>query len=211
MKKLSPGQPIAPGFLIASPKLDDSPFERAVVAMVRHDGEGAMGFIVNKPVELERVDFGTLLMNAHEAIADQIMESCFKVPLYFGGPVRMEQLWLIQQSVAGWEQGDLETDDDGEIMFAERWHVLYAASAIEAVARGERLAPYRPFMGYAGWGPGQLEDEIEDGAWLLLSWEEALLFPEDAEVCWAQALERLGVDPMAFLMMGKVGPGSAAN
>lgn len=205
MKKLSPGQPIAPGFLIASPKLDDSPFERAVVAMVRHDEEGAMGFIVNKPVELERVDFGSLLVSAHESIADQIVESCFKMPIQFGGPVRMEQLWLIQQSVADWDLGDLDTEEDGELMFAERWHILFAATAIEAVARGERVAPYRPFMGYAGWGPRQLEDEIEDGAWLVLPWDEGLLFPEDAEVCWSTALAALGVDPMAFLMMGKRG------
>jgi putative transcriptional regulator len=205
MKKHSAGQPIAPGFLIASPKLDDSPFERAVVAMVRHDDQGAMGFIVNKPMDLERVDFGSLLAAAHEEIADQIVESCYKVPLYFGGPVRTDQLWLIQRSAADWEQGDLETEEEGELMFAERWHVLFAATAIEAVARGHRVAPYRPFMGYAGWGPGQLEDEMEDGAWLFLPWEEAFLFPEDAEGCWARALAEVGVEPMAFLMMGKVG------
>ena len=211
---VSPTQPsrsISPGFLIASPKLDGSPFERAVVVMVHHDEEGAMGFIINKPLE---IDFGSLIQSVNDEIGLQIIPESFTMPVHFGGPVRIEQLWLIfQRDLEGEEDREanqrllekMSEPDDGALSFGDGWFLAASGDIIEGFAMGSQYGEYRPFIGYAGWGPGQLESEIDDGSWLLLDFERDLFFDSLPAVHWDDALERIGVDPTAFLMMGKAG------
>lgn len=205
------GQSISPGYLVASPKLDGSPFERAVVAMVHHDDEGAMGFILNKPLE---IDFGSLIQSVNEGIARDIVPQSFTIPVHFGGPVRIEQLWLIfQRSIRGEESLEsnrrllkrLKEPDDGALTFSDGWFLAASSEIIEGFAVGEEAGEYRPFIGYAGWGPGQLEEEIDDGSWLLLDFEEDFFFDALPTLHWEDALQRLGVNATAFLMMGKAG------
>lgn len=202
---------ISPGFLIASPKLDDSPFERAVIVMVQHDDEGAMGFIINKPLE---IDFGSLIQSVNDDIAPQITPQSFDIPVHFGGPVRVEQLWLIfQRQLAGQEDhlanqrllAKMQQPDDGAMTFSDGWFLAASGDIIEGFALGHQYGAFRPFIGYAGWGPGQLEEEIEEGSWLLLDFDEDFFFDSLPGLHWDDALERLGVDPTAFLMMGKAG------
>lgn len=190
-----PAASLAPGYLIASPKLDGSLFERAVIMMVHHDEEGAMGFIVNKPLDM---DVGGLFASMDSAILDQIDPRCARVDVHFGGPVRMEQLWVLlcEDSAEG-----LTFDEDGTIVFGERWCVLAAAEDIERVMRGEHGAVCWPCLGYSGWGAGQLEEELADGSWLFLDFDEALVLDEAEDEQWSRALELLGVAPMAFMMM----------
>jgi len=194
----------APGFLIASPRLDGSPFERAVIVMVHHDEDGAMGFIVNKPLS---IDLGSLLQTADEVLTGQIMDSCFDLNVRFGGPVRVEQLWLIYQENERHtllERDFDELEERGLLHFDERWCLVADSDSIEDFVYGKRHDSYRPYIGYTGWGPGQLEGEIDEGSWLLLDFHEEMVFDEnEPEECWQQALERLGVNPMAFLMMAK--------
>lgn len=205
---------ISPGFIIASPKLDGTPFERAVVVMVHHDEEGAMGFIVNKPLEL---DFGSLIESVNDDIASQILPECFEMPVHFGGPVRVEQLWLLfQRNIAEMEDeqdrlanqhllSKLELPDDGALTFCDGWFLAASGEIIEGFAMGQQHGDYRPLIGYAGWGPGQLETEIEEGSWLMLDFDGDFLLDSLPDVHWDEALERLGVDPAAFLMMAKSG------
>lgn len=197
---------LAPGFLIASPKLAGGPFERAVIVMVHHDDEGAMGFIVNKPLS---IDFGSLLQGAEQEVVGPVVESCYEQSVHFGGPVRVEQLWLIYQQLHPSEDvfEDMRSiEEDGLLKFDEEWYLVADSESIEEFVHGERHDPYRPYIGYTGWGPGQLEEEIEEGSWLFLEFEEDLILDQpDPEECWEDALERLGVNPMAFLMMGEVG------
>ncbi|MEM1349987.1 MAG: YqgE/AlgH family protein [Myxococcota bacterium] len=194
---------LAPGFLIASPKLDGSPFERAVIVMVHHDDQGAMGFIVNKPLD---IDFGSLLESVQEDeyASRAIADGCFDVFVHFGGPVRVEQLWVIYNH----DGVPFEPDNDhGMISFGGTWTLVASSDSIEAFAFGERVNAFLPFIGYTGWGPGQLEGELEEGSWLCLDFQDDLVLDQDAdgEDIWAEALGRLGVHPMAFLMMSKVG------
>src|SRR5690554_939968 len=83
---------MSPAFLVASPRLDGSPFERAVILLVHHDLSGAMGYIINKPVD---VDFGTLISSVNTEIESKILADRFQKAVYFGGPVRLEQLWVL--------------------------------------------------------------------------------------------------------------------
>ncbi len=206
-----PSRSISPGFLIASPRLDGSPFERAVVVMVHHDAEGAMGFIINKPLE---IDFGSLIQSVNDDLAQRILPESYDVPVHFGGPVRIEQLWLIfQRDVEGqFHQPEnqalfkkLGNPHEGALSFSEGWFLAASGEIIEGFAVGRQSGDYRPFIGYAGWGPGQLESEIDDGSWLLLDFDEDFFFDFLPGVHWDEALQKLGVDPTAFLMMGKMG------
>lgn len=199
---------LSPGFLIASPKLDDSPFERAVIVMVHHNEQGAMGFIINKPLT---IDLGSLLETAEETLPGEIDEGCFDASVHFGGPVRVEQLWLIYRGDEPHELSEDEIEqleDKGQLHFTDHWCLVADSRSIESFVYGTRTDPYRPYIGYTGWGPGQLEDEIEDGSWLFLDFQEDLVFGElEPDECWDEALARLGVNPMAFLMMAKAGRG----
>lgn len=187
---------LSPGFLIASPRLDGSIFERTVIVLVHHDGEGAMGFIVNKAID---VDFGTLLEMV-DMDQDRISPRCYDEAVYLGGPVRIEQLWVIRDTPAAGPS--MEPED---IAFHPQWHVATTADAIREVAHSAKHGSFRPYMGYAGWGPGQLEDEIAEGSWLLLDFDESLMFSTDLEAVWATALGRLGVSEASFAMMAKAG------
>lgn len=196
---------LAPGFLIASPKLDGSPFERALIVMVHHDEEGAMGFIVNKALD---IDFGSLLQSADEKFVRGIADRCYEIDVHFGGPVRVEQLWVIYQqggALAASEQEIAhEVEELGTLRFGQEWFLASSSEIIEQIASGQKAQAYRPFVGYTGWGPGQLEEELEDGSWLCLGFDEDLVFKRGEEDAWALALERLGVSPMAFTLMGKM-------
>ena len=170
-----------------------------------------MGFILNKPLE---IDFGSLIQNVNDDIARQIVPESFDIPVHFGGPVRIEQLWLIfQRQLEGREDHvanqkllqKMSDPDDGALTFSDGWFLAASGDIIEGFAMGQQYGTYRPFIGYAGWGPGQLEAEIEDGSWLLLDFDDDFFFDSLPGVHWNEALKRLGVDPTAFLMMGKSG------
>jgi putative transcriptional regulator len=195
---------IAPGFLIASPKLDGSPFERAVILMVQHDSGGSMGFIINKRVD---INFGSLLVSVDEALEAKISEETFAHSVFFGGPVRVSQLWLIHHE-DGLEPTDdpdaiAEREERGDIIFARDWRVTASAEAIESVAANGADGPLFPVLGYSGWGGGQLEGEIEEGSWLMCDFSEELLQHADTQSMWKKALDQTGVHPTAFLMMAK--------
>lgn len=194
----------APGFLISSPRLEGSPFERAVVLMVQHGEEGAMGYIVNKPLQLT---FGGLMASVDGALEERMAGSTRERAVLYGGPVRTSQLWLIHQD-RGAERSDDQAVEaaraaDGDIVFADGWVVSASAMAIERVGASASTPPVYPVLGYAGWGPGQLEAEIGEGSWLWCAMDEELLTEAEPEQMWDRALARTGVHPAAFLMMAR--------
>lgn len=206
-RSLDLSKSLSPGYLIASPRLDGSPFERAVVAVVHHDDEGAMGFIINKPLE---IDFGSLIQSVNDDIARRVVKKSFDIHVHFGGPVRIEQLWMIfkedEQCLGNYsEKFKRGLEDSSTLAFHEGWFLAASGDVIEGFALGLQAGRYRPFIGYCGWGCGQLESEIEEGSWLVMDFEEDLFFHSQANVNWDSALNRLGVDPTAFLMMGRAG------
>ena len=148
---------LAPGFLIASPRLDGSPFERALIVIVHHDDEGAMGFIVNKPLS---IDLGSLLQSADEALTGEITASCYDTHVHFGGPVQVEQLWLIYNDptqarpprMPGLGKQGLSTQ--GRLQFDENWCLIADSDSIEDFIYGHRLAALPTLHRVHGLGPG---------------------------------------------------------
>jgi len=173
---------IAPGFLVASPQLQDPNFERTVVLMLEHrDEEGSLGLVINRPagVELELV-LGEMKIPFREEAIDDAPR------ILYGGPVSPERGWVLHSD--DW-RGD-ETH-----FVAEGLAVTSTPDVLEAI--GEGVGPTRHCfcLGYAGWGPGQLVEEIKTGAWINVPFDIELVLGEPLEERWAAALRRLGIDP----------------
>lgn len=173
-----------------------------MILMVNHDVEGAMGFIINRPLD---VDFGSLLELVD--LDGTIAPAAYEQDVFFGGPVRVEQLWVMYHGML--EGADPQRTFDGlrehgEVRFHDEWALSGTAHSIESFALGSGATAFRPFVGYTGWGPGQLEEEIGEGAWLMIDFDAEFVL-ESTDTMWDLALDRLGLDEATFLLMGKAG------
>lgn len=182
---------LAPGFLLASPQLGDPNFERTVVLLGHHDGEGALGWVIN----------GRALVPVRQLLRDADLvpsgvtlpeTEAFSAVARVGGPVMPGSAWLVYWRDEGAGSYAGEHDLGGGLA------VTGAREAVEAVARGEGPRRFRMFLGYAGWGPQQVEGEIRAGAWLPSAFDASLLGLE-AEAIWAVGYKQaVGTVPMAF-------------
>jgi putative transcriptional regulator len=160
--------------LIAEPMLGDPNFDRSVVLMIEHNADGALGVVLNRPTELE-VD-AVLSEWAALAAAPSV--------LYMGGPVEQNGVLAlgrrraVDAEVPGWTQvlGDVGTVD------------LH----LDPDDLRDGLDGIRFFAGYSGWGGGQLETELAEGAWLVVPAEAGDVFAADPETMWRSVLRRQG-------------------
>lgn len=174
---------LAPGFLVASPSLDCPFFHHAVVLLVEHNEEGSFGFVVNRTTD---VRFRQVLGEVgFEVDAVSPPEAAVMV----GGPVSPETGWIVYDPTTG--------EDGGEESFRISDQVAVSASLgmLEKLAAGEGPSRRMMILGYAGWGSGQLEEEMRDGSWIPVDLDAALVFDTPVEDRWAGALATLGIDP----------------
>jgi putative transcriptional regulator len=174
--------------LIASPVLVDPNFHRTVVLIAEHTDEGAMGLVLNRPAE-------TLVA---EAVPDLSELADSGAPLYVGGPVAADSVIVLAEfddpSLAGvLLDGDLGFVGGGADDFAE-------------VAGGLRRA--RVFAGHSGWGPGQLEGELEEEAWIVEPPRREEIFSEDPDALWAAVLRRKGRE---YALLSTMPPDPSVN
>ncbi len=176
---------LAPGFLVAAPPLGDPNFDRSVVLLAAHGDDGAFGWIINGRAIMTLPD---LLVRADIVKDAPEVEGAVRV----GGPVSPEQVWLVYPERSRFEgvEGQFEVGT-GVIACASR-------RVLELIA--ESLPPENllAFAGYAGWAPGQVENEIRAGAWLPVDFDEELVFEVPRDELWHRAYERVGATPMAF-------------
>lgn len=164
--------PLRPGVLLIAPPLYDGPhFRRSVVLLCEHGVEGSFGLILNRPLSL------TL---------GEVMDDAIGPPqLSFGGPVQPNTLHYLHR------HGEVVTDAvsvlDGVFWGGDFEFVRVLIDAEETSDRDLRL-----FLGYAGWSPGQLEEEVEEGGWILARGDAALVFPPDPGELWRQVLRQMG-------------------
>lgn len=166
-------------FLIAMPMLADPYFFHSVVYLCEHSAEGAMGIVVNQPLV---VTLGEVLQ--HTTIATPTQDAK-QHPVYLGGPVRRDALFVIHQPLQRWESTLAVTDSVG---------VTTSPDILSALATDEFQGQALVALGYAGWSAGQLEQEIADNAWLSGEAAIDILFNTPAEQRWAGAAALLGVD-----------------
>jgi putative transcriptional regulator len=166
-------------FLIAMPSLADPNFSQTVTYMCDHTEEGAMGLVINRPLE---VDFSELLQ--HLDMQDTRKQPGY-VPIYQGGPVQTDRGFVLHEGLGNWEATLAVTDNIG---------VTMSQDIIEAIAHNQGPARYMVMLGYAGWGNGQLEDELASNAWLNGLADPAILFDTPIEQRWTAAASHLGIE-----------------
>jgi putative transcriptional regulator len=191
-------QPLAPGYLIAAPSLDDPHFERAVVLMAEHNEDGAVGFIINRPTPLS---LGFFLQGIDAELAQMAEESgCDDNPVFLGGPVQNNIAWVLYLD-------DGRPLDEGSMRVGPSLILGASMDTLRAFVSGRRRGPFHVLLGYSGWGQQQLEGELLQGAWLPLDMTDDLSFLIPIEDRWEQAILRLGLTPGGFMMGG---PGAKA-
>ena len=167
-------------FLIAMPGLADPNFFQTVTYICEHDDGGAMGIIINRPLNLS---LGELL--EHLDIT-AVRSEARKIPLYSGGPVQPEQGFVLHTPLGNWDASLQITDT---IAVTTSRDILQALALDKESPRQVLIA-----LGYAGWGPGQLEQEMAANAWLSGPADPEILFQTDHDKRWAAAAALLGVD-----------------
>ncbi|MCV6586179.1 MAG: YqgE/AlgH family protein [Marinibacterium sp.] len=172
--------------LIAMPSMGDMRFEHSVVYICTHSDEGAMGLIVNKPsVDLT---VARLLEQLDIDGAGQGGGRFDAAPVHFGGPVETGRGFVLHSDDYRSNLQSL-TMGDGLAMTA-------TLDILEAMARGQGPEQALMALGYAGWGPGQLEGEIAQNGWLTVPATRDLVFACANEDKWSQALALLGITPL---------------
>ncbi len=166
-------------FLIAMPSLADPNFAQTVTYICEHNREGAMGIVINRPLDLTMAE----VMN-HMAI-EPVAGLHTTLPVYSGGPVQPERGFVLHSPVGGWDSSLGITADTA---------VTTSRDIIAAIARGEGPKRFLLALGYAGWGAGQLEQEMAENAWLSGPADPAIIFDAPPEARWRQAAALLGVD-----------------
>jgi putative transcriptional regulator len=174
--------------LIASPVLIDPNFHRTVVLIAEHTDEGAMGLVLNRPAE-------TLVA---EAVPDLSELADSGAPVYVGGPVAADSVIVLAEFDEPSLAGVLLEDDLG--------FVASTGGDLEGVAGGVRRA--RVFAGHSGWGPGQLEAELEEDSWIVEPPRREEIFSEDPEQLWAAVLRRKGRE---YALLSTMPPDPSVN
>lgn len=173
--------------LVATPSIGDPRFDRAVILMCDHSPEHAMGIVINKPVEGLRMPelFAQLGIERPDDAPDR--------PVLLGGPVDRDRGFVLHSMDFHAEDATLPVCDG--IALTATKEVLTAIASLHPPRRS-LLA-----LGYAGWGGGQLEEELTANAWLVTDPDEALIFEEPDATKWQLALDRIGVTPehLSFL------------
>ena len=176
---------LAPGLLLAAPPLADPNFERSVVLLSAHGTEGAFGWVLNGQ---RAMAFSELLERVELAPHAPRAQGLVR----YGGPVSREQVWLIYPS------GTLPADLEGQMQVAPGITASASLSVLKSIAEGPVPRGLITLMGYAGWGPWQLENEIKQGAWLPTDVSAEVVFDTSPERLWSRAYERVGATPMSF-------------
>lgn len=171
--------------LIAMPGMGDERFDHTVVFMCSHTEEGAMGLIVNKTAP--EVQLGDLLRQLD--IKPEPL-SCGDVPVRFGGPVETQRGFVLHTP-------DYEASLNS-LHVSDLFSMTATLDILEDIAVGRGPDQVLMMLGYAGWGPGQLEGEIGMNGWLTVEADEVLVFDTEDSLKWGAALQSLGVDPLGL-------------
>ena len=165
-------QPSKGILLVSEPFLSDPNFKRSVVLLAEHNAEGSIGFILNRPI--------TFRLNE---IVDDFLD--FDAPVYLGGPVQQDSLHFIHRIPELAEQGD-------EIAPGVFWGGNFTRLKHMVLTGGINPDDIRFFIGYSGWGPNQLEQEMEQKAWIISHTRPGFAFTGNPKALWHDILTAMG-------------------
>jgi putative transcriptional regulator len=170
---------LAGQLLVAMPQMQDHRFQRSVIYLCAHNEEGAMGLVVNKLI-------GTLTLSE---LLDQL-----NIPhpgvshsprVHFGGPVESGRGFVLHSS---------DYVEEGSLLVGGEMALTATLDILRAIGRGEGPRNSLLALGYAGWGAGQLDHELQQNGWLHAPADEEIVFGKDLEKKWMRAMAKLGVD-----------------
>jgi len=167
-------------FLIAMPRMADHNFSETLTLICEHNDQGALGFIVNRPTNVlvrELFDQQNIEVNLENSLLSSA--------LYAGGPVETERGFILHSSEKTWAT---------TLSVGDSFGITASLDIIEATAAGNGPENNLFLLGYAGWGPGQLEQEITANAWLTSKADADIVFKLPAEERWKAAADGLGID-----------------
>ena len=168
-------------FLIAMPAMEDPYFAKSLVYIAEHNDQGALGIIVNRPIDMtlaalfERIDLSLT------------SDSLARVPVFFGGPVQTDRGFVLHRPLGEWHSTLKVTDEIG---------LTSSRDVLQAIGAGGEPRDVIVTLGYAGWSAGQLEQELADGAWLVIPPNPKLVFDTPIHLRWQQAAASIGVNPL---------------
>jgi putative transcriptional regulator len=178
------GFTLAPSLLLSMPQLTDPNFTRTVVLLCKHSEEqGAFGLVVNRPL----VASGRVVVNL-----DPPVETDHDLEVWVGGPVEQHRSWIL---VAG-PEGEQEIT----VPIADGLYLSTSPDLLRRLLEPDPPRHARLVVGYAGWGPGQLEAELQASSWLMSDIDRNLIFATPPEEMWEKAIRRLGADPASLQM-----------
>jgi putative transcriptional regulator len=171
----------APLLLLSMPQMNDPNFARTVVLLCEYTERGAFGLVVNRQMEEPA---WTMVKTEPPVTVDP------ELRLWIGGPVEPQRTWVLMSDADGPDDEQHEVAP-GVILSASR---ALALKLLQSPPRSRS----RIVIGYAGWGPGQLDQEIAASAWLTMPVDPALIFNVPPDQMWEAAIRRFGTDPSAF-------------
>jgi putative transcriptional regulator len=167
-------------FLIAMPNMADPHFARSLTYICEHNDQGALGVMVNRPTEMT-------LKALFEQIEIPLRDDTHaEVPVYFGGPVQVDRGFVLHRPAGPWQSTLSVNDGVG---------LTTSRDVLQAVGEGKGPGQILVSLGYAGWAPGQLEQELSQNAWLTVAADVNVIFNLPSDRRFAAAMDLLGVDP----------------
>lgn len=170
---------LAGHLLIATPALQESCFARSVIYMCAHNHEGAMGIIVNYPVQ------NVGMNDIYEQLAIDNKPQRRNFPIHFGGPVEANRGFIVHSA---------DYNSEASLIAQNGIAVTASMAVLQALAEGRGPRQGMLVLGYAGWAEGQLEAEIESGSWIVVPASKQLVFDTDNDTKWHVAASSLGFD-----------------
>lgn len=174
-------EPFRAALLLSMPQMQDPNFAKTVVLLCEYSPDGAFGLVLNRPTDMPATAMVRL---------DPPVVGGNELPLWIGGPVERQRGWIL---LADEPDTEFKSIRDG-LYLSTSQDVLRAVLATRPAPRARVLA------GYAGWGPGQLDEELAHSAWLMGDVDLDIVFDVPADVMWETAIRRIGADPSSLTM-----------
>jgi putative transcriptional regulator len=183
---MAPTSSLAPTFLLSMPQLVDPNFNRTVVLLCRHtEKDGAFGVVVNRPL----LTTGRVTVNL-----DPPASTDRELQLWVGGPVEPQRSWILVG-----RDGEVDDDEVGT-RITDNLYLSTSPGLLRRMLDPDPPSLARLIVGYSGWGPGQLEAELQASAWLMCDVDRDLIFRTPSDKMWETAIRRLGADPATLQM-----------
>ena len=171
-------------FLVAMPTMQDPNFQRSVIYVCEHNDEGAMGIIINQPIEISIADM--LDQIDIERTLPLVDPLSLEYPVLNGGPVAEDRGFVLHT---------IQADYTSSIIITPQLAVTTSLDILDQLGTDKAPQQFIVALGYAGWDDGQLEQELANNNWLTIEADSNIIFSTPIDQRWQQALAKLGISP----------------